>query len=47
VAILVDESRKAGRHHVNFNATNLASGLYFYTLQTEGYSQTRKMLLVK
>ena len=37
----------AGHHTVVFDGTNLSSGVYFYTLQTEKSTITRKMLLVK
>lgn len=47
VSVLIDRKMNAGKHNVKFNATNLTSGLYFYTLQTEGYSQTIKMLLLR
>ncbi|MCG6914543.1 T9SS type A sorting domain-containing protein, partial [bacterium BMS3Abin03] len=32
---------------VQFDAVNLTSGIYFYTLKTDSFSQTRKMLLLK
>lgn len=36
-----------GQHYVTFDATNLASGIYFYTLKTPSTIQTKKMLLAK
>ncbi|NOS84407.1 MAG: T9SS type A sorting domain-containing protein [Ignavibacteria bacterium] len=37
----------AGVKEINFNAANLASGIYFYTLKAGDFSQTKKMILVK
>ena len=47
VATLVNEAKKAGYHVVNWDATNFASGLYFYQLKYGNKIQTRKMILVK
>jgi len=53
VATLVNEEQRSGNYKVDFNAnlTNeggqLSSGVYFYTLRTENYAQTKKMLLLK
>jgi len=47
VATLVDQRVSAGQHQVSFDASTLSSGMYFYTLQTDGFSKTRKMLLIK
>ena len=37
----------AGTYEPQFNASGLSSGTYFYRLETEGFSQTKKMILVK
>jgi hypothetical protein len=37
----------AGKYRADFNAGNLASGIYFYTLRAEGFSETKKMSLIK
>ena len=37
----------AGTYNIDFNAGNLSSGVYFYRLETVGFSETRKMILVK
>ena len=47
VAMLVNEMRPAGTHAVQFNGSNLTSGIYFYKLQAAGQVITRKMTLVK
>jgi hypothetical protein len=48
VQTLVNESQNAGTHHIYFEAgQSLASGLYFYRLETSGFAQTRKMILLK
>jgi hypothetical protein len=47
VKTLVNELRSAGRYDVTFDASNFATGVYFYTLETENFTQTKKMLLVK
>ena len=47
VVVLVDESRSAGYHIVNWDATLLASGIYIYRLDTGSQSITRQMMLIK
>ena len=47
VATLVDEFMTSGNHAVVFDGSNLASGVYFYQFQTEGFAKSGKMLLVK
>ena len=47
VATLVDEAESAGDYSVHFDASELPSGAYFYTLTTDAQSLTRKMLLIK
>ncbi len=47
VARLVDGPLPAGPHQVTFDAANMASGIYFYRLQTDGFSEQRKMVLMK
>ena len=47
VAVLVDESRKAGNHEVRFNSEGLASGIYFYRLHAGEFAAARKMILIE
>jgi hypothetical protein len=47
VADLVNGIKDAGVHQINFDATNLASGMYFYRLQTDDFAAVKKMMLVK
>jgi photosystem II stability/assembly factor-like uncharacterized protein len=47
VAALVNQTQEQGYHQLDFNASNLPSGIYFYSLQTDNFSETKKMLLMK
>jgi len=51
VAVLVNEQQEAGNHTVQFSTevlgANLRSGIYFYTLKSGSFTQTRKMILLK
>ncbi len=47
VQVLVNEELKSGEYEVTFNALKLSSGIYFYRLTTDNFSETRKMVLVK
>ena len=51
VALLVSQNERQGAHQVEFNAAgqykNLTSGIYFYTLKVGGFTDTKKMLLLK
>ena len=52
VNTLVDEVVAAGKYSVTWDGTNdsgrqMASGVYFYTLETESFYQTKKMMLIK
>jgi hypothetical protein len=44
---LVNNDLTPGSYSVDFNATALTSGVYFYTLTTNGFTDTKRMLLVK
>jgi len=51
VATLIDEEKQPGNYEVEFNPVsgvwNLASGIYFYRLQANGYTSTKKMIYLK
>jgi hypothetical protein len=47
VATLVNEEKPAGRYVIEFDASDLSSGMYIYTLRANGYSNSKKMLLMK
>ena len=47
VATLVDEVKPAGYFNVNYSATGLSSGVYFYTLRTGNFTETKRMILLK
>ncbi|GEM_PF-3130386 len=46
---LVDEERKAGTYHEIFDTEkyNLTTGVYFYRLTINNYTETKKLLLIK
>jgi len=47
VARLVDEYKTAGKYEVELDATGLPSGIYFFQLKTEGFVETKKMVLLR
>ncbi len=47
VKVLVNETRPPGHYRIEFDATGLNSGIYFYTVTADQYSVTRKMVLMK
>ncbi|HMQ78833.1 MAG TPA: T9SS type A sorting domain-containing protein [Ignavibacteria bacterium] len=42
-----NEYKKAGIYEVQFDGSNFASGMYFYKLETDGFTDTKKMVLLK
>lgn len=47
VSVLVNSEQGAGDYDVNFNAGKLSTGIYFYTITTGSYTDTKKMVLIK
>jgi len=47
VALLVNEEKKAGTYQKVFDSINLAGGIYLYRMQGQGFSETRKMVLLR
>ena len=47
IAVLVNENLNAGTYNVDFDASQLASGTYFYRMETAGFSEVKKMIVVK
>jgi len=47
VATILDQKLAAGSYKYKFDASDLASGLYFYKLQSKNYLEVKKMMLIK
>jgi len=47
ITTLINEEQPAGYHKINFDASALSSGMYFYTLQSGKIILTNKMILIK
>jgi|GEM_PF-1388104 len=47
VKVLVNEGQNPGQHSIIFDAQNLSSGIYIYTLRTGDFNQSKKMILMK
>ena len=47
VRTLVNEVKSAGQFSVDFNASEFSSGVYFYRLETDGFSDIKRMMLIK
>ena len=47
IATLVDEEKPAGEYEVEFNGSELTSGIYFYQLKAVEITQTKKMILLR
>ena len=47
VTTLAEGEFSTGTHHLNFNAGNLASGIYYYRIKAGTFSQTKKMIFLK
>lgn len=47
IATLVNNINEAGSHKIEFDASRLSSGVYYYSLESGNFSQTNKMILMK
>ena len=47
VATLVNKEMKAGMYEIQFNGSNLPSGIYFYSIIANNFSKVKKMLMIK
>ncbi|NIR49148.1 T9SS type A sorting domain-containing protein [candidate division KSB1 bacterium] len=47
VATLVDDEYQVGIYNISFDASDLASGVYVYRIQADGFVATRKLMLLK
>ena len=47
VAVIVNSRMDAGSYSINWDASNVASGLYFYELSTKNFTSVKKMMLLK
>ncbi len=47
IATLLDKNIPAGNYELTFETSNLSAGVYFYSLQSNGLAQTKKMILLK
>jgi hypothetical protein len=47
VVTLLNEQKQAGRYEMLFNAANIASGVYYYQINSGSFTQTRKLMLMK
>jgi N-acetylmuramoyl-L-alanine amidase len=47
VGMLVNDNLSAGNYSANFDASSISSGVYFYTLITDNFKQSKKMILMK
>jgi hypothetical protein len=45
--LLVNERQQAGTYDVEWDGSDFASGVYYYKLETESFSETKKMVLIK
>ena len=44
---LIFEKQNAGHHQVEWNATGIASGIYYYMIRTGEFQDVKKMVLIK
>ncbi len=47
VQTLINQELKAGYHEINFNANDMAGGIYFYRIKAGNFTETKKLILLK
>ncbi|MEI7483411.1 MAG: M28 family peptidase [Ignavibacteriota bacterium] len=47
VATLISDTKNAGYYTIDFNASDLSSGVYYYRLESDGFTDVKKMMLIK
>ncbi|RPI16096.1 MAG: T9SS C-terminal target domain-containing protein [Ignavibacteriae bacterium] len=47
IAVLVNQNQNAGKYSIEWNAGNVTSGIYFCKIESENFTQTNKMILLK
>ncbi|HRJ98903.1 MAG TPA: T9SS type A sorting domain-containing protein [Ignavibacteria bacterium] len=47
VLTLINEYKDAGRYITGFNGSDMSSGIYYYTIRAGGFTQTKRMILLK
>jgi photosystem II stability/assembly factor-like uncharacterized protein len=47
ISVIVDEKLNAGTYNVEWDGSGYSSGVYYYRIQTDSYTDTKKMILVK
>jgi hypothetical protein len=47
IKTLLNEYKQAGTYEIEFDASNLISGVYFYSIQAGNYTATKKLILIK
>ena len=47
IATLVNEEKSPGNYEINFDASNLSSGIYVYKIQEGSFVESKKMILLK
>ena len=47
VSVLVNEMQNPGNYKVRYDASALTSGIYFYKIHSEGFSDIKRMMLIK